>query len=59
MVTPVTVMEFPTIMPAIGMIYLGVKGNTLSITSRNIVTAVPVRMEAPATHFPRGTCLAR
>lgn len=59
MVTPVTVMEFPTIMPATGMIYLGVKGNTLSATSKNIVTAVPVRMEAAATYFPRGTCLAR
>lgn len=59
MVTPVTVIELPTIMPATGMIYLGVKGNTLSNTSTHIVTAVPVRIEAPATYFPRGTCLAR
>lgn len=41
MVTPVTVIEFPTIMPATGMIYLGVKGNTLKATSTNMVTAVP------------------
>lgn len=59
MVTPVTVIEFPTIIPAIGMIYLGVKGKTLSDTSKNIVMAVPVRIEAPATYFPRGTCFAR
>lgn len=59
MVTPVTVIEFPTIMPATGMIYLGVKGKTLSATRTNIVMAVPVRMEAPATNFPRGTCFAR
>ncbi|RDX81834.1 hypothetical protein CR513_37449, partial [Mucuna pruriens] len=59
MVTPVTVIAFPTIIPATGIMYLGVKGNTLSNTSTNIVTAVPVRMEAPPTYFPRGTCFAR
>lgn len=59
MVTPVTVMAFPTIIPAIGIIYLGVKGNTLSNTSINMVTAVPVRMETPATYFPLGTFFAR
>lgn len=59
MVTPVTVIEFPTIMPATGMMYLGVKGNTLSNTNSNIVIEVPVRMDAPATYFPRGICFAR
>lgn len=59
MVTPVTVIAFPTIIPATGMMYRGVKGNTFSTSSRNMVTAVPARMEAPATYFPRGTCLAR
>uniref|UniRef100_A0A452XRE0 Uncharacterized protein n=1 Tax=Aegilops tauschii subsp. strangulata TaxID=200361 RepID=A0A452XRE0_AEGTS len=59
MVTPVTVMALPTIMPATGMMYLGVKGNTLSTTSRNMVTAVPARMDTPAMYPPRGTCRAR
>lgn len=59
MVTPVTVMEFPTIIPATGIIYLGVKGKTLSATRTNMVMAVPVKIEAPATYFPRGTCFAR
>lgn len=58
MVTPVTVIAFPTIIPATGMMYRGVKGNTLRMTRRNIVIAVPVRIEAPATYFPLGTCLA-
>lgn len=59
MVTPVTVIALPTIMPATGMMYRGVKGKTSSTTSRNMVMAVPVRIEAPAMTFPRGTCFAR
>jgi len=59
MVTPVTVMAFPTNIPAIGIIYLGVKGKTLRRTSKNIVIEVPARIDNPATYFPRGTCLAR
>lgn len=58
-VTPVTVIAFPTIIPATGIMYLGVKGKTLNTTSKNIVTAVPLKIEAPAMYFPRGTCLAR
>ncbi|CAA7398163.1 unnamed protein product [Spirodela intermedia] len=54
-----TFIALPTIMPATGMIYRGVKGKTFSATSRNMVMAVPIRMEAPAMIFPRGTCFAR
>jgi len=46
-------------MPATGMMYRGVKGKTFNTTSRTNVTAVPTRIEAPATNFPLGTCLAR
>lgn len=59
MATPVTVMEFPTIIPATGIMYLGVNGNTFNTTSITIVTEVPAKIEAPATNFPRGTCFAR
>lgn len=59
MVTPVTVIALPTIIPATGMMYRGVKGKTFNTTSKNMVIAVPARMEAPATYFPLGTCLAR
>lgn len=58
-VTPVTVIALPTIIPATGMIYRGVKGKTLNRTNKTIVTAVPVKMDTPATYLPRGTCLAR
>lgn len=59
MVTPVTVIAFPTIIPATGMMYLGVKGKTRKITNKNIVTDVPPRIDTPATYIPRGTCFAR
>lgn len=59
MVTPVTVIALPTIIPATGMMYRGVKGKTSNTTSKNMVIAVPARMETPATYFPLGTCLAR
>lgn len=58
MVTPVTVIALPTIMPATGMMYLGVKGKTFSNTSKDIVTEVPARIDAPATYLPLGTCFA-
>jgi hypothetical protein len=58
MVTPVTVMALPTIIPATGMVYRGVKGKTLSRTSRNMVIAVPTRMDTQAMYLPRGTCFA-
>lgn len=55
MVTPVTVIVFPTIIPAIGMIYLGVNGNTFNITSKHNVKDVPDKMDAPATYELYGT----
>lgn len=59
MVTPVTVIAFPTIMPATGMMYRGVKGKTCSTTSKNMVTEVPAKIDNPAAYFPFGTCFAR
>ncbi|BAF16394.1 Os05g0118900 [Oryza sativa Japonica Group] len=58
-VTPVTVIAFPTIIPATGMMYRGVNGNTRSATRRAMVTEVPARMETAAMCFPRGTWRAR
>ncbi|KAK9079280.1 hypothetical protein SSX86_000951 [Deinandra increscens subsp. villosa] len=58
-VTPVTVIAFPTIIPATGIIYCGVNGNTFSKTSNNIVNDVPAKIDAPAIYFPCGTCFAR
>lgn len=59
MVTPVTVMALPTIIPATGIMYRGVKGKTFNTTNKNIVTAVPAKMDIPAMYLPRGTCFAR
>lgn len=59
MVTPVTVIALPTIIPATGIMYRGVKGKTCKITNVTIVIAVPARIDAPATYVPRGTCFAR
>lgn len=55
MVTPVTVIAFPTIIPSIGMIYLGIKGNTFNITSKHSVKDVPDRMDTPAMYDIYGT----
>ena len=59
MVTPVTVIAFPTIIPATGMMYLGVNGNTSNITSKHSVKDVPDRMDAAATYELYGTLFAR